>query len=77
MNGMLSFLLFAGALQIDVKQLFEGRRAVLILSIVGVVLSTVITGYGLFWLPACLVSIFRCRGVSFLEPSSALPIRWR
>ena len=47
MNGMLSFLLFAGALQIDVIELKQGRRAVLILSVVGVLLSTAIVGEGL------------------------------
>jgi CPA1 family monovalent cation:H+ antiporter len=44
MNGMLSFLLFAGALQIDVGELRQGRRAVLILSIAGVLISTGIVG---------------------------------
>jgi CPA1 family monovalent cation:H+ antiporter len=45
MNGMLSFLLFAGALQIDVGELKQGRRAVLILSIAGVLISTALVGY--------------------------------
>jgi CPA1 family monovalent cation:H+ antiporter len=44
MNGMLSFLLFAGALQIDVGELHQGRRAVLILSIAGILISTGIVG---------------------------------
>lgn len=41
---VLSFLLFAGALQIDFKKLAEERTPVLILAIVGVLISTAIIG---------------------------------
>jgi CPA1 family monovalent cation:H+ antiporter len=40
MDGMLSFLLFAGALHVDLGQLREHRRLVLALSTLGVLLST-------------------------------------
>ncbi len=48
MNGMLSFLLFAGALDLDMTELKAGRRPVLILSLAGVLLSTFIIGILLF-----------------------------
>jgi CPA1 family monovalent cation:H+ antiporter len=48
MRGMLSFLLFAGALQIDVRELQNGRRAVLTLSIAGVIISTGLVGWLVF-----------------------------
>ncbi len=47
---VLSFMLFAGALQIDFKKLAEERTPVLILAIVGVVLSTTIIGVGVYYL---------------------------
>src|SRR5262245_37057051 len=37
MNGMLSFLLFAGALHVDLAQLARGKWQVLVLSTLGVV----------------------------------------
>jgi len=46
MNGMLSFLLFAGALHVDWGHFREGRWPILVLSTVGVVLSTAIVGFG-------------------------------
>ncbi|MDR3463148.1 MAG: cation:proton antiporter, partial [Beijerinckiaceae bacterium] len=47
LDGMLSFLLFAGAFQINLRDMRDGRWTILILSILGTVLSTVITGFGL------------------------------
>lgn len=46
MDGMLSFLLFAGALHVSWQQLQKGRWAILVLSTVGVMLSTAIVGTG-------------------------------
>lgn len=46
MDGMLSFLLFAGALQIDWSDMNRGRWAVLTLSTVGVLASTMLIGVG-------------------------------
>jgi CPA1 family monovalent cation:H+ antiporter len=48
MQGMLSFLLFAGALHVDLDDLRRHGFQVGILSTVGVVLSTLVVGYGLF-----------------------------
>ncbi|MGD0635639.1 MAG: sodium:proton antiporter [Beijerinckiaceae bacterium] len=47
LDGMLSFLLFAGAFQINLRDMREGHWTILILSILGTVLSTIITGFGL------------------------------
>ncbi len=47
LDGMLSFLLFAGAFQVDLQDMRGGRWAILALSSVGTVLSTLIVGAGL------------------------------
>ncbi|HWF00519.1 MAG TPA: sodium:proton antiporter [Caulobacteraceae bacterium] len=49
MGGMLSFLLFAGALHVDVSQLRRSWAPILALSTVGVLLSTLLIGVGV-WL---------------------------
>jgi len=46
MNGMLSFLLFAGALHVDWHDMKRGGWPIIILSTVGVLLSTVLIGAG-------------------------------
>ncbi len=48
MNGMLSFLLFAGALHVDLDHLRKGRWQIAVLSTIGVVVSTLIVGGGLY-----------------------------
>ena len=52
MQGMLSFLLFAGALHVDIGDLKRHGLQVGILSTVGVLASTLIVGYGFFWIAA-------------------------
>lgn len=47
LDGMLSFLLFAGAFHIDLHDMREGRWAILALSSFGTVLSTLLVGLGL------------------------------
>ncbi len=47
LDGMLSFLLFAGAFGIDLHDMRGGRLAILVLSSIGTVLSTLIVGLGL------------------------------
>jgi CPA1 family monovalent cation:H+ antiporter len=49
MDGMLSFLLFAGALHVDWTEMRRGRWPILVLSTVGVLISTLLVGSG-FWL---------------------------
>lgn len=52
MQGMLSFLLFAGALHVDWSQMRKGRLPILVFSTVGVLISTVIVGLGFHLLSA-------------------------
>jgi CPA1 family monovalent cation:H+ antiporter len=54
MDGMLSFLLFAGALHVDWSEMRRGRWPILVLSTVGVLLSTLIVGCGFFALTGAL-----------------------
>ena len=51
MHGMLAFMLFAGALQVDLAQLRSRAASVGLLASVGVVLSTAVVGIS-FWLVA-------------------------
>jgi len=48
MNGMLAFLLFAGGLQVDLGRLRAEAAAVGLMATVGVVISTVIVGFGFY-----------------------------
>lgn len=50
MQGMLSFLLFAGALHVDLADLLDRKWAILSLATVGVVLSTFMIGFVVFQL---------------------------
>jgi CPA1 family monovalent cation:H+ antiporter len=50
MHGMLSFLLFAGALFVDLGDLNRHRGPILLLATVGIVLSTFLVGVGTWWL---------------------------
>lgn len=52
MDGMLSFLLFAGALHVDWSAMRRGRWPILVLSTVGTILSTAIVGSGFYFLTA-------------------------
>lgn len=49
LHGMLGALLFAGALHINLDDLFEQRRVIMLLATIGVLISTAIVGTGL-WL---------------------------
>jgi CPA1 family monovalent cation:H+ antiporter len=54
MHGMLSFLLFAGALHVDLDELAERAGAIGFLATVGVLISTAIIGVATWWLFAAL-----------------------
>jgi CPA1 family monovalent cation:H+ antiporter len=56
LQGMLGFLLFAGALHIDLSDLSRQRMAVIVLATMGVALSTVLVG-GLIWILLMLLGI--------------------
>jgi CPA1 family monovalent cation:H+ antiporter len=49
MQGMLSMLLFAGALHVDLSRLRRFRWQIGLLAVVGTGLSTLIVGFGLHW----------------------------
>ncbi len=49
MQGMLSMLLFAGALHVDLSRLRRFRWQIGLLAVVGTTLSTLIVGFGLHW----------------------------
>lgn len=54
LNGFLSFLLFAGALEVDFAELFARRWTVLALATLGTILSTGLVGLALYALSATL-----------------------
>jgi CPA1 family monovalent cation:H+ antiporter len=54
LHGLLSVLLFAGSLHVNISELARQKWPVLILSTVGVLLSTLIVGFGTWWLFAAL-----------------------
>ena len=56
LHGMLGFLLFAGALHIDLEDLIRYRWSIAILATLGVLLSTVIVG-GLTWAMLALIGL--------------------
>jgi CPA1 family monovalent cation:H+ antiporter len=56
LNGMLAFLLFAGALHVDLDRLRIQKFVITIMATVGVAMATFITGT-LFWLGAGLIGI--------------------
>ena len=63
MNGMLSFLLFAGALHVDWSEMRRGRWPILVLSTIGVLISTGLVGGGFLLLSDWLghpVSLIWC-----------------
>ncbi len=54
MDSMLSFLLFAGALHVDLQQLLSRRWAVLAMATIGVLVSTAVVGFGFYALTMAL-----------------------
>lgn len=50
LQGMLGFLLFAGALEIDLRAMRKQKWEIAILAIIGTVISMVIIGYLCYWL---------------------------
>ena len=48
MKGMLSFLLFAGALHVDLEQMAQRKWAIGVMATVGVLISTFVVGYATF-----------------------------
>ncbi|WP_020203251.1 sodium:proton antiporter [Cupriavidus sp. WS] len=62
-HGLLSLLLFAGALHVDLSRMRRQRRAVLLLATVGVVISTAAVGAGFYYVAQWLghpISLLWC-----------------
>ncbi len=51
-HGILGVLLFAGSLTLELKTMAREKGTILVLATVGVVISTVVVGYGVYWLAA-------------------------
>ena len=67
MNGMLAFMLFAGALHVDWTRLKGRAASVALLATIGVLISTAIVGTA-FWLAAAWLELpSRCYGLSYSE----------
>ncbi len=56
LRGMLGFLLFAGALHVNLSTLKRRAASVGLMATLGVLISTAIVGFGLFWLARLLGS---------------------
>lgn len=54
LHGMLSFMLFAGSLHINTKELFKNKYIILMLATVSVIVSTILIGYGTYALTTFL-----------------------
>jgi CPA1 family monovalent cation:H+ antiporter len=54
MQGMLSFLLFAGALHLDLEELARSRWAISFLATFGVLISTALVGLSTYWILAAV-----------------------
>jgi Na+:H+ antiporter len=54
LHGMLGFLLFAGALHVNLHELARQRWTILLLATVGVVISTLLIGFMTWWLLSLL-----------------------
>lgn len=50
LHGMLSFLLFAGALHVNLSDLAEQKWIILVLATVGIIISTLLVGFTAWWL---------------------------
>jgi CPA1 family monovalent cation:H+ antiporter len=48
-HGVLGLLLFAGSLTLELKTMAKEKGTILVLATVGVVISTVVVGYGVYW----------------------------
>jgi len=54
LHGMLSFMLFAGSMHVNTEELFKNKYIILMLATVSVIISTILIGYGTWWLTNAL-----------------------
>ncbi len=78
LHGMLSFLLFAGALHLDLNDLMEGKWRIGFLATVGVLVSTVIVGtltwWGLRWVGIELSYAYCLLFGALISPTDAIAV---
>lgn len=76
MDGMLGFLLFAGALHVDLNDLKAQRWVVAVMASVGVLLSTALVGLGYAWLAGVPIAVALVFGalISPTDPVAVLGI---
>jgi CPA1 family monovalent cation:H+ antiporter len=76
MDGMLGFLLFAGALHVDLGDLKAQRWVVAVMASVGVLLSTALVGLGYAWLAGVPIAVALVFGalISPTDPVAVLGI---
>jgi len=78
LHGMLAFLLFAGALHVDLSDLASQKLPVAVLSTVGVVIATFITGvlfwYSMYWLGFDLPFIYALLFGSLISPTDPIAV---
>lgn len=78
MNGMLSFLLFAGALNVCIDQLLKEKWEVLILAIGGTIISTFIVGgltfYLLMWVGQPLAFVYCLLFGALISPTDPIAV---
>lgn len=58
MGGMLNFLLFAGAIHINLLDLKEQKLPIVVFSSISVILSTLVVGFGLYYVLGAFLPIF-------------------
>ena len=66
-NVMLPFLLFAGAISINLQDLLEDKLTILLLATFGSLFSTFVVGSGLFWLVQQPVFGLNQIGLTFVD----------
>ena len=78
MIGMLSFLLFAGALHVDLNELMEYKWEVTILAVFGVIISTVLIGSLVFimlgWIGITLPYIYSLLFGAIISPTDPIAV---
>lgn len=78
LHGMLGFLLFAGALHIDIRDLREERGMVGIMATLGIFVSTLLIGTGMFfgsqWLQVPIPFIFCLLLGAILSPTDPIAV---
>lgn len=78
LHGMLAFLLFAGALHVDLSDLASQKLPVAVLSTIGVIIATFVTGvlfwYGIQWLGFELPFIYALLFGALISPTDPIAV---